>query len=169
MALGGHPKPWNKAPHLSEPHSWHSWWEWAQERGLWSAQVPDMHVLVPTGDPVGIPGWDSPHGVPLASPSPGVPAFIYCAKDKALFALQGAHQEALLSPQEWAVMSFLPNSWLLPPSRAGRGSGALVLKEYLQWLLAALGAELWLGLSQLLAPPAGVPGAVWAGGLHRGC
>jgi len=67
-------------------------WRDAYQMLQWAAQLQGAGA---------IPGWDSPLGLltpwlcPLpaclpALPSAGVPAFIYCAKDSALFTLQGA-------------------------------------------------------------------------------
>lgn len=139
MALGGHPKTWNKAPHLSEPYNWHTSWEWAYGGCLWGAQIQDMQVLVPTGDPVGIPGWDSSLGMlpPPPCPLPAPPwecQHLFIVPKIVLCLLFKEHKKKTFFPLKNGLgcpSSQIPSC--APPFHAGLGMGALLLKEYLQW------------------------------------
>lgn len=100
-------------PNLSEPHSWHTSWQGAHGGYLWSAQIQDMQVLPPTGDPVEIPEWDSLLGMlpPPPCPLPAPPwecqhLFIVPKRTLCLLSKEHNKQKDFLSPQKWAVMSF---------------------------------------------------------------
>lgn len=108
---------------------------------LCSARTQDMQVLVPTGDPVGIPGWDSPLGMPPPPPCP-LPAppwecqHLFIVPKRTLCLLSEEHKKKTFFPLRNGLgcpCSRIPDC--APPSRAGLAVGALFLKEYSQWLL----------------------------------
>lgn len=102
LALRGLHRRWNKATHLSEPSNQHTSWDEGTPTGG-GAQVPGVLGIGTRRDlrdAGGLPGvGDSSLGPPRpcplpahppALPSVGGPAVLHCAKDNALFTLQGA-------------------------------------------------------------------------------